>query len=200
MSYIQIHHSDTGIFRQGDSWNGENFSWFSQSRARPKATTNSLLQNDQSLDMGGRLLSIINRPYPAKIAGLPIAFNYESDTGSFSFTYRNPSSPLKHTPARSLSMLGCCETEIFIPSSLVQGRRMIVTASDKAENFTYDSSRQTLFVVHRNVTPDAVHSVHVAFDPPLQGRLARRSRTPILLVSLAVLLLAFIISLSLQRP
>lgn len=59
---------------------------------------------------------------------------------------------------------------------------MIITASDKAENFTYDPSRQTLFVVHKNTKPDALHEVHVTFDPPVQGRLAKRSWSGMTLV------------------
>lgn len=146
-------------------------------------------------------MSVVKRPYPAKVAGLPVAFNYDSDTGAFSFSYRNPSSPAfdSHSSAESKHStpieLKCRETEIFVPSALVQGRRMIITASVKAENFTYDHIRQTLFVVHKETAPDALHEVHVAFDPPIQGRLARRvvgGRT-LILAALLILLFSFVV-------
>jgi hypothetical protein len=100
----------------GDDWNGENFSWFSDTRARakdrsglrapPSSSKPSLKttftkhpphpslvrQSDESLDEGGRILPSLVRPYPAKVAGIPLAFNYDLNDGKFSFVWRIPDS------------------------------------------------------------------------------------------------------------
>jgi hypothetical protein len=51
---------------EGDFWCGENFSWFSRSRAL--TGLESLEQTEDRLDVGARLLSALIRPYPAKVA------------------------------------------------------------------------------------------------------------------------------------
>ncbi|EKM57334.1 glycoside hydrolase family 5 protein [Phanerochaete carnosa HHB-10118-sp] len=70
--------------RKGDDWNGGNFTWFSQRRALPS----SLLDCDRSsptLDNGARILRSVVRPYLAKTAGIPLRFDYEVNTGEFTF-------------------------------------------------------------------------------------------------------------------
>ncbi|KAJ2925710.1 hypothetical protein H1R20_g11384, partial [Candolleomyces eurysporus] len=64
----------------GDDWNGENFSWFSRNRALP-ASLLGYEQDDATLDNGGRILSSVVRPYPAKTCGVPVRFEYEVTTG-----------------------------------------------------------------------------------------------------------------------
>ena len=76
--------------QKGDNWNGENFSWFSRRCALPA----SLLyygQDSPTLDNGGRILSAIVQPYPAKTAGIPCNFQYKMTTGAFLFEWENPS-------------------------------------------------------------------------------------------------------------
>lgn len=61
--------------------------------------------------------------------------------------------------------LSCKESEIFIPSSLVRAGRMIVKLHPS--EYVYDEERQTMFVLHRDDTPGAVHTVRVKFEPAL---------------------------------
>jgi len=161
---------------EGDFWNGENFSWFSQSRAR-QTGKNSLEQDDPSLDIGGRLLFQIVRPYPAKVAGAPLAFEYESDTGEFTFRFKNIGPACgkllrvgQHVPEFSPpTQVSSRETEIFVPMSLAHGREMNVSGLGTEDKYSYDKRRQTLFIVHHDQTADAVHTVRVSFKPPLSS-------------------------------
>jgi hypothetical protein len=59
------------------------------------------------------------------------------------------------------------ETEIFVPSLLAHGRKMIVNGLDMDDKYSYDEMRQTLYIVHHDHSADAVHTVRVSFDPPL---------------------------------
>jgi hypothetical protein len=141
----------------GDFWNGENFSWFSRSRADPSLPSDPLStqldQSSKALDAGSRLLSVLVRPYPAKVAGTPVEFSYEPRTGAFKFVY--------DTTANG-SLVRAKETEIFLPAGLAESRNLLVSAPGL--RWTYDPVRQTLFVVHSDV---GVHTLDVAFDPPL---------------------------------
>ncbi|CAE6367225.1 unnamed protein product [Rhizoctonia solani] len=144
----------------GDSWNGENFSWFSQSRADPNLSSpESLAQSNKSLDTGTRLLPVLVRPYPAKVAGFPMKFNYEPSNGSFQFVFKavDPSR-VKSTRAR--------ETEIFLPAEITSGRKLIIDSEGSNLEWTYDPERQTLFVVHSG---EGVRTLKVSFDPPLNN-------------------------------
>ena len=171
----------------GDYWNGENFSWFSSSRARvPPTTDGAQRQTDSSLDQGGRLLSVIVRPYPAKVAGIPTFFSYNVDSGSFVLRYTNPapgaprptSPSVCSPPIHDHPHIQARETEIFVPSALAHGRRMIVEYGNgethgSTVKYEYDEERQTLFLVHQDgTTPGRVHQVKVTFDPPVGGNLS----------------------------
>lgn len=163
----------------GDDWNGENFSWFSRKRALPT----SLLyyeQNAVSLDQGGRILSSVVRPYPAKTAGIPLRFEYEATTGSFIYEWANPepasteksaisSSPTTvHPPLNAHRAITTRETEIFLPSLITLGRDVMVHGLAANDSYLYDEGRQTLFVVVRDDTPGKKHSIRVELDPPLE--------------------------------
>ena len=159
----------------GDDWNGENFSWFSNARALPP----SLLDYEQdspTLDNGGRILSSIVRPYPAKVAGIPIYFKYEITTGEFTLKWANPqaiSSTEEVTPGeipRTLRMpLLSRESEIFLPSQLAHSREILVKGLREKDRYVYDESRQTLFIVTSDDTPGLVHSITVSVDPPARA-------------------------------
>ncbi|KAF7295947.1 Glycoside hydrolase [Mycena kentingensis (nom. inval.)] len=110
--------------RNGDFWNGENFSWFSKRRALPA----SLLYFDQdapTLDQGGRILDAVVRPYPAKTAGIPLRFEYEMTEGWCEFEWVVPTEGKASTATTSTSVatpptsshppLTAFETEIYIP-------------------------------------------------------------------------------------
>ena len=186
---------------RGDNWNGENFSWFSNSRAAPRTSGKVLVlaQATKELDAGGRILDAVVRPYAAKTAGVPLKFEYEMATGSFTYSWAVPlsgpasgtgnentavqqqvhaSGPSVHTPPLTgHPLLLARETEIFVPAQLAQGRKLIVEDLRDGDMYTYDAARQTLFVLPGVQTGELgnvqahVHKVRVRFDPPAGGEL-----------------------------
>lgn len=169
--------------KAGDDWNGENFSWFSRKRALPP----SLLYYEQdapSLDNGGRILPSIVRPYPAKTAGIPVRFEYEMTTGEFTFEWVDPSDSkddsaanttpsVSNPPRTGHPELRSNETEIFLPSLIAHGRKVVVEGldADAGDRYLYDEKRQTLFIVSPTSTPPSqgkkAHKIRVSLDPPL---------------------------------
>lgn len=176
---------------RGDDWNGENFSWFSNSRVGPHTASGQTLvlaQDAKELDLGGRILDAVVRPYAAKTAGIPLKFDYEMATGSFSYSWavpppppssegaaststlvRQPSSNVNESGSLSVhappltghSPLFARETEIFVPAQLAHGRRLIVEGLREGDTYTYDVGRQTLFVLPGAQTLDVqAHVVH----------------------------------------
>src|SRR6266511_344842 len=158
--------------KQGDDWNGENFSWFSRKQALPSSLL-SYEQDAPSLDNGGRILDAVVRPYPAKTAGIPVSFEYEMNTGTFSFAWDNRTEgdveteqPYVSTPPRTLQTpLTSRETEIFIPLRLTLGREVIVKGLEDGDRWTHDTRRQTLFIVTENDEPGYRHQVQVSVYP-----------------------------------
>jgi Glycoside hydrolase family 5 C-terminal domain len=181
---------------RGDDWNGENFSWFSHSRV-PKLSLQSS-QDTKELDLGGRILDAVVRPYAAKTAGVPLKFEYEMTTGTFAYSWAVPLSglisdsgdeasmieqqqyiggPNVHTPPLTgHPQLLARETEIFVPAQLAQGRKLIVEGLKEGDRYAYDATRQTLFVLpaaSKMGEPAGggaqVHEVRVRFNPPVGG-------------------------------
>ncbi|KAI0245249.1 glycoside hydrolase family 5 protein, partial [Lactifluus subvellereus] len=181
---------------RGDNWNGENFSWFSNSRATLRASGLALplSQDAKELDLGGRILDAVVRPYAAKTAGVPLKFEYEMATGAFAYSWAVPLSgpssgsseenttdwqqqqhaggPNVHTPPLAgHPQLLARETEIFVPAQLTQGRRLIVEGLREGDTYTYDAARQTLFILPGAQTDESVQvnvqKVRVRFDPPV---------------------------------
>ncbi|KAJ7337646.1 glycoside hydrolase superfamily [Mycena albidolilacea] len=166
---------------EGDSWNGENFSWFSRRRALPP----SLLYYEQdavSLDQGARILPALMRPYPAKTAGIPLRFEYEMTTGAFVFEWGVPTQEQKGAapsasdvgkptvsspPLAGHPALSATETEIYVPSLLTKGRKLIVRGLGPEDRYVYDERRQTLFVIPRDNAPGTRHRIEVSLNPPL---------------------------------
>ena len=158
---------------RGDDWNGENFSWFSNSRVATPDSGNALAlaQDKKELDSGGRILDAVVRPYATKTAGVPLKFEYEMATGSFAYSWAVPlsgpssgsGSGEESTTARQQPLAGgpsvrtppltghppllARETEIFVPLQVAQGRRLIVEGLRHGDTYTYDAARQTLFVL-----------------------------------------------------
>lgn len=157
----------------GDDWNGENFSWFSRSRAAPPAQL-SYEQTSGELDNGGRILASIVRPYAAKTAGIPLRFEYEVNTGKLAYEWVSPDESASTSgsssvfePPRSLNHpLISRETEIFLPAQLTRSRSVVVTGLDKGDTWVHDEARQSLFIVTQDVSPGARHKVDVSVDPP----------------------------------
>ncbi|GLB43995.1 putative tyrosine recombinase [Lyophyllum shimeji] len=129
----------------GDDWNGENFSWFSSKRALPR----SLLYYDQdapSVDNGGRILPAVVRPYPAKTAGIPLKFEYEMSSGAFTCEWANtapesesddthPIPTVEGVPRSGHPKLTALETEIFLPSLITLGRKVLVDGLDETDSY-----------------------------------------------------------------
>ncbi|KAG8923855.1 hypothetical protein FRC02_010851 [Tulasnella sp. 418] len=165
----------------GDYWNGENFSWFSQQQLDVMSKLKgSLGQLNSSLDEGGRILPAVVRPYPAKVAGIPLEFQYEMTNGEFVFVWSNPMDitadskigPKIHRPPMgNHPPLLARETEIYIPATIAEHRKLLIEFGSGADKYdwTYDLDRQTLFVVQRDTSPGTKHSIKVRFDPPLES-------------------------------
>ncbi|KAK1234221.1 hypothetical protein PQX77_002572 [Marasmius sp. AFHP31] len=156
---------------KGDDWNGENFSWFSRGRALPPALLD-YHQSSPTLDNGGRILTAVVRPYPAKTAGIPLKFEYEVTNGAFAFEWSNPAPKPNSNASVSKPPLDgnggelkAWETEIYIPHMLTQGRRVFVSGLDKEDKYFHDEERQTLFIVVSNTKPGRVHRVEVVIAP-----------------------------------
>lgn len=151
----------------GDQWNGENFSWFSNFRAR-KIGAGSRDQVDTTLDDGGRILESVVRPYPAKVAGIPLSFEYDVNRGEFRFEWARPlpsSSPspsdvtaallgannsvsVKKPPLVGQAKLTSRITEIYLPMQLVHKKKFVIAFDGAAQGSTwwYDAKNQTLFI------------------------------------------------------
>ncbi|KAI0658179.1 glycoside hydrolase [Cubamyces menziesii] len=165
----------------GDDWNGENFSWFSQKRALPSSWLDHN-QTSPTLDNGGRILRAVVRPYPAKTAGIPLRFDYEMNTGELTFEWAVPEETTEsnkavdanrasrasvHDPPRTgFPQLKTNKTEIFLPSQLAHGRKVLVRGLKPEDKYTYDEAHQTLTIATQDNAPGAVHRVTVFVDPP----------------------------------
>jgi hypothetical protein len=152
----------------GDDWNGENFSWFSNSRARAARSASAPTQELDDDDDGARILDAVVRPYAAKTAGTPQHFDYEMATGAFRYSWTVP--PQHPGEAR--------ETEIFVPERLARGRRLVVEGlrtEEDGDTWTYDVARQTLFVLVPATQTQTqsermrTRTLRVRFDPPVGG-------------------------------
>jgi len=148
---------------QGDDWNGENFSWFSRRRALPPPLLD-FHQTSFTLDNGARILSAVVRPYPAKTAGMPIRFEYEMNTGQFTFEWKASDTTRQGTRTAR-------ETEIFVPSLLTHGRKLKIKGLEPEDSYVHDESRQTLFIVHgvESASSGKVRRVTVSVWPPLRA-------------------------------
>ncbi|KIJ64803.1 glycoside hydrolase family 5 protein [Hydnomerulius pinastri MD-312] len=141
----------------GDDWNGENFSWFSRRRALPPSLLD-LEQSSFTLDNGGRILPSVVRPYPAKTAGIPVKFEYEMNGAQFTFEWM-ASAP--HGDAVR-------ETEIYLPSLITHGRKLVVEGLPSEDKYLYDESRQTLFIVQGDAASGKSRKITVSVWPPLR--------------------------------
>lgn len=166
---------------RGDDWNGENFSWFSRRRALP-ASLLDYHQTTPTLDNGGRILRSVVRPYPAKTAGIPLKFEYDLNAGAFSFSWvvpypqgdkdssdlENGSPVVSDPPRRGHPTLTSSTTEIFIPSFIAHGHKVIVRGLESADSYHYDEHVQTLFIVAGDMTPGKIFRIDVWLNPGLK--------------------------------
>ena len=54
-----------------------------------------------------------------------------------------------------------------MPSMITQGRKVVVEGLGSNDSYCHDESRQTLFIVAREVNSDKIHKVTVSLSPPL---------------------------------
>lgn len=161
----------------GDHWNGENFSWFAQRRSLPPSFLN-LAQTSATLDNGSRILDAVVRPFPAKVAGVPLKFEYEMNTGEFTFKWCNAdpkstsgSNEISNPPLNRMAPLLAKETEIFVPSLITNERDVVVEGLEASDSHYYDHTRQTLYIVTADCeTPGKRHQVRVRVRPELRAK------------------------------
>lgn len=161
----------------GDHWNGENFSWFAQRRSLPTSFLN-LAQTSATLDNGGRILEAVVRPFPAKTAGIPLKFEYEMNTGEFTFEWCNAdpkstscSGEISDPPLNRMAPLLARETEIFVPSLITNERDVVVEGLEASDSHRYDHSRQTLYIVTADCeTPGKKHRARVTLRPEVRAK------------------------------
>ncbi|KIJ89392.1 hypothetical protein K443DRAFT_687290 [Laccaria amethystina LaAM-08-1] len=98
------------------------------------------------------------------------AFTYtwvNSTTNHASQTHLKEKKSVFKPPSTGHPALTSLETEIFLPSQLTHGRKVVVKGLDPGDKHRYDESRQTLFIVCPDTSLDKVHSIVVSLDPPL---------------------------------
>ena len=61
------------------------------------------------------------------------------------------------------------ETEIYIPSLIYHGRKLVVEGLAPDDKYAHDESRQTLFVVQSGSSPRKTRKINVSVRPPLRG-------------------------------
>ncbi|GAA6010167.1 hypothetical protein JCM10207_005648 [Rhodosporidiobolus poonsookiae] len=172
----------------GDSWNGENFSWFSLSDVTPEKLEQAEREGGEQarLNVGARALDAVERPYACKTAGIPLRCKYDFHTLRFTYSYINPiptSSPLADavplTPQGeadigSPPLVGVeCrarETEVFLPrrrygKAFREGRMRVEVRKGDGE-WRYDEELQTLYLLHSDTTPGFVHSLTIFVSGP----------------------------------
>ena len=110
----------------------------------------------------------------AKTAGVPLRFDYEINTSEFTFEWAIPGSAsassaggpsVRTPPLQDMPPLTSNKTEIFYPSLLAHGRKVVVRGLDKEDRWAYDETRQTLTIVTANNAPGTVHRATVGVDP-----------------------------------
>jgi hypothetical protein len=130
------------------------------------------------LDNGGRILDAVVRPFPAKTAGIPLKFEYEMNTGEFTFEWCNPdpksttsSGEVSRPPLNGATPLLAKETEIFVPSLIANERDVVVEGLEASDSHHYDHNRQTLYIVTADCeTPGKKHRIKVRVRPELRAK------------------------------
>ncbi|GAA6062034.1 hypothetical protein JCM10212_005467 [Sporobolomyces blumeae] len=172
----------------GDSWNGENFSWFSSSdvtEARlADASRRAVERGDDEgmarLNVGARVLDAVERPYAVKTAGIPLRTSYDFHSLRFSLAYINPvppdspvaaavPSPLRPTASRPPIVGVECrarETEVYLPkrryAKWFREGKVVVKMREGDGEWKWDEDLQTLYVLHTNLMPGFVHTLDVS--------------------------------------
>ena len=211
LSLWNYHSENDDIY--GDFWNSENFSWFSNQRARKHSA--SYAQIDATLDKGARILESVVRPYPAKVAGIPLQFNYDINTGTFALTWAEPiatpprprkswqTGTVDEPPLRGHPPLTSRRTEFFVPADWVKDEKedleVTLLGAAVGAKWWYEKEVQTLYVETLEGVDDPRVPVY-RISVRVKGRPHRWElntwygdfmRNPYLMVLLIALLMAF---------
>jgi hypothetical protein len=157
-----------------------------------------LAQDAKELDLGGRMLDATMRPYAAENGGIPLKFEFEMATGTFSYLWAVPQPPLSMSPSEEARLTSTLvqtaiveymplltghpphfarESELFAPVQVARGRRIIVEEVRERQSYTYDVMRQTPRAQTQlqmgsemvYIQPHVLHKVRVGFAPPVHG-------------------------------
>ncbi|CAG8569877.1 5602_t:CDS:2 [Acaulospora morrowiae] len=88
----------------GDQWNGEDLSIYSQDTNNEKVHSMMSSGSTQGLDVGGRALESLLRPFPVKTNGEPLSLKFNPYKKYFEYVFKNPENPSADSP-----------TEIYLP-------------------------------------------------------------------------------------
>lgn len=123
---------------RGDGWNGEDLSIFSRDQQ----------SNPHDINSGGRALKALVRPWPRRIAGVPLKVLFNIETREFTFSF-------KYDPAI------CAPTEIHVPAyQYPQGFEIKISGG----SFTVDSTNQLVLIYG-----DSSLEKHTIFITPRKG-------------------------------
>ena len=94
-------------------------------------------------------------------------FTYEMNSGRFEFEWSS-SSDLSVGNAGSGDGLTSRETEIYLPSMLAHGRKVVVRGLGTGDEYEYDERCQTLTIrVGEGTSGGGRHRIEVTLNPPL---------------------------------
>ena len=130
-------------------------------------------------DLGGL------QPYAAKVAGIPLKWTYEVNTGEWEFEWVIPhtkedaakkpeasGAPTVTQPPHTTGLpLTSNTTEIFFPHYLSQDRELSITSSGPSiSKFTseYNPSLQTIYIRQLNMTPGQRYRIKIRLEPGLK--------------------------------
>ncbi|KAK4685812.1 hypothetical protein P7C73_g4320, partial [Tremellales sp. Uapishka_1] len=128
----------------GDDWNAENFSWYSDVNREKELGMIEHLSNAEKtaasndLDLGGRLLNAVVRPYAVATAGTPISLSYDYETGTFA--YRFFSTPSATSQVTEIYLPGRIYKESDIRVLLSQGGTAVFAESEQRLYVTFEAA------------------------------------------------------------
>ncbi|KAM0787111.1 hypothetical protein ACM66B_006366 [Microbotryomycetes sp. NB124-2] len=182
VSYNLWHYNPLNEHEYGDAWNAEDFSIFSQSEVTQTAL-DSVVNESDKLNVGGRALDGFDRPHACKVAGIPLSTSYSRSRKKFKLRYANPFSPLKFgarikqeqatvdSPPVVAVEPRARESEIHLPRRVFgaahRSGTLVVKLSDG--EWKYDEELQTLHVLHVTLEPGFVHTVDISIRGVSEG-------------------------------
>lgn len=139
---------------------------------------NLFAQTDKSLDIGGRILGSVVKPYPAKVAGVVRMVRWEGMSGVLEVEWVVP--PAIPVGGGDEDGMMSRETEIYFPDLIARGRKVMVEGVEEG-CWKYARESQTIFVLNplsgvseegndSEYSGESVVKIKVWVDPPLTSR------------------------------